>query len=41
MHSIIEPSSGFGWIWEACKEEAAGSSTVEPTARMALSSYTG
>jgi hypothetical protein len=35
--SLIEDSSGYGWIWEACKN----SNTVAPVGKMALSSNTG
>lgn len=35
--SLIEDSSGYGWIWEACKN----SNTATPVGKMALSSNTG
>lgn len=39
--SIIEGSSGYGWIWEAATNAAAASTTTAPTPIMALSSNTG
>ena len=35
--SLIEDSSGYGWIWEACKN----ANTIAPVGKMALSSNTG
>lgn len=35
--SLIENTSGYGWIWEAC----VNSDTVAPVGKMALSSSTG
>ena len=35
--SLIENSSGYGWVWEAC----ANSSNTTPIGKMALSSNTG
>ena len=39
--SLITNTSGYGWVWEASANAAASANTVQPTARMSLSSNTG
>lgn len=41
LHSLIENTNNKGWIWEAAAEAAVTDTTLQPTARMALSSATG
>lgn len=38
--SIIENNSGYGWIWESCKNGAAANTSVTPTPIMSLGSNT-
>ena len=41
IRSLIENTSGYGWLWESAKEEEQTTSSVTPTAIMSLSSNNG
>ena len=41
LRHLIEPNSGYGWVWETAANAAAASTTTKPTPRMALSATTG